>query len=334
MVMTISKFVFLLLFQFSLVFDQSLESPKASPRIKSQQKNKSFKRPTAANIILKSTDGGQTWQDISEGLPENLQADSFIEKDSELYIRAGNGIYHNKPNSKAPFWRKEIYPDQPSSIAPGSTAIFAYNYGGQFLQRINGTSLWLPMLTNLPTRQARTVFENGSTVFIGCDSGLFKSTDGGKIWRQVYTGGRVMKLVAADGVLMATSQSGILRSADDGENWDNVINEGGIGIAIERIKGGFAAITYNTASETRRVRVSYDGGKIWQPIDGGLPASLSIASIIQFGEYFLCGHPTGIFRSSDKGKTWTLLLPSIESKVFDLSVSGNVIYAMPKNGGC
>lgn len=66
----------------------------------------------------------------------------------------------------------------------------------------------------------------------------------------------------------------------------------------------------------------------------GLPASLSIASIVEVGEYFFCGHPTGIFRSSDKGKTWKLLFPSIGSKVFNLSVSGNVIYAVPKDGGC
>ena len=59
-----------------------------------------------------------------------------------------------------------------------------------------------------------------------------------------------------------------------------------------------------------------------------------LASIIQVGEYFFCGHPTGIFRSSDKGKTWKLLLPSIEGKVFNLSVSGNVIYAIPRDGGC
>ena len=143
-----------------------------------------------------------------------------------------------------------------------------------------------------------------------------------------------MKLVESTGVLLATSQGGILRSSDDGENWDLVISEGGVGIAVERIKDGFAAITYNTASKTRRMRTSYDGGKTWQPIDAGLPPNLSIASITQVGEYYFCGHPAGIFRSSDKGKTWKLLLPSIEGKVFNLFVSGNVIYAIPVGGGC
>ncbi len=143
-----------------------------------------------------------------------------------------------------------------------------------------------------------------------------------------------MKVVESNGVLMATSQNGILRSTDGGKNWECVLNEGGVGIAVERIEGGFAAITYNTESETRRVRTSYDGGNTWQPIDAGLPASLSIASIVQVGEYFFCGHPTGIFRSSDQGKTWELLLPSIEDKVFNLSVSDDVIYAIPRPGGC
>jgi len=37
------------------------------------------------NIVFKSTDGGQTWQDISEGLPENLQRDGFFANESGLY---------------------------------------------------------------------------------------------------------------------------------------------------------------------------------------------------------------------------------------------------------
>ena len=143
-----------------------------------------------------------------------------------------------------------------------------------------------------------------------------------------------MKLVESKGVLMATSQNGLLRSTDDGESWNWVISEGGVGISVERIKGGFAAITFNTESKTRRVRTSYDGGKTWQPIDAGLPAHLSIASIIQVGEYFFCGHPTGIFRSSDKGKTWKLVHPAVKGKMYKLSVSGNVIYAIQMENHC
>lgn len=293
----------------------------------------------ATNIIFKSTDGGQTWQDISEGLPATLQSeglsrDGFYASDNDVYIQAENGLYHSKPNSKAPFWEKEISPDNHSSIAPGKAGMIRYNYSGQFLQKLNGTDFWLPMYDNFQGKEIRTVFENERAAFVGCNRGLFKSTDNGKNWERVYDGGWVMKMVESDGVLLATSQRGIIRSTDDGESWVDVINEGGVGIAIERIKGGFAAITCNTETETRRVRTSYDGGKTWQAIDADLPASLYTASITEAGGYMFCGHPAGIFRSSDKGKTWKLLLPAIQDKVFNLSVSNNVIYAIPRSGGC
>lgn len=336
--MKIHNLAFLLLFQLSFVFDQALEFPQSSSLPDSKQKQKRDKAG-AINIIFKSADGGQTWQDISEGLPENLpedgiQRDGFFANDNGIYLRAGNGTYHSKPNSIASFWEKEISPDNLGSIVPGRSGMLAFNYSGQFLQKIIGTGLWLPIYADFPGKDVRGVFETEGSVFIGCDKGLFKSDDSGKAWKRVYAGGWVMKLVESDGVLIATSQSGVIRSTDDGENWVNVISEGGVGIAIERIKGGFAAITCNTETETRRVRTSYDGGKTWQPIDADLPASLYIASITEVGEYMFCGHPAGIYRSSDKGKTWQLLLPAIQDKVFNLSVSGNVIYAIPRNGGC
>jgi len=275
---------FLLLFQFSVAVDRASELPQSSALPDSVR---TTNKAGAANIIFKSTDGGQTWLGISN-----------------------------------------------SNIAAGDAPKFAYKQGGQFLQKVNGTDLWLPLYPNLDKEGIRIVLEREGRVFMVCNNGLFKSTDNGKIWKQVYKAGGVMKLAESDGVLMATSQNGILRSTDDGENWVSVLHEGGVGIDVESIKGGFAAITYNTESETRRVRTSYDGGKSWQPIDADLPASFSVASIVEAGEYFFCGHPAGIFRSSDKGKTWKLVYPSIGSKVFNLSVSKNVVYAVPKEGGC
>src|SRR5215212_5423304 len=102
-----------------------------------------------AKIIFKSTDGGQTWQDMSKGLPEDLRDDydigrnGFFANDKGLWLTDGNEIYHSKPNSKAPFWTKEV----------------------------------------------------------------------GKIWKQIHTGGGG-KLVESNGVLLTTSNRGIIRSTD------------------------------------------------------------------------------------------------------------------------
>ena len=337
--MKIFSLTFLLLLLFPFASEVAVEFPALSPIVDSPQKL-NWNKPGVVNIVFKSTDGGQTWQDISRGLPENLQAedirrDGFFANESGLYVRTENGIYHSKPTATGSFWEKEIFPDKLGSIAPVKMGILAYNDYGQFLQKLNATGDWSPIYSNFKEKEVLTVFESaGGTAFIGSNHGLFKSINSGKTWKQVYTGGWVMKLVESNGVLLATSLNGILRSADQGESWDCVINEGGVGIAVECINGGFAAITYNTKSMTRRVRTSYDGGKTWQPIDAGLKAQLSMASIIQVGENLFCGHPTGIFRSADKGKTWKLLLPSIGDKVFSLSVSGNVIYAIPRNEGC
>ncbi len=365
----------LLLFQFFSSCDRALKLPHSSAVTDSVQVQKSDKAGVA-NIVFKSTDNGQTWQYISEGLPEpvtdkyGVSRNAFFADDNGLYITAGNGIYHSKSNSTAPFWTKEIFPDEHSSIAPGKVGMFAYNYWGEgIFQKANGTGVWSPVFTNFNEKRITSVFETaGGTIFIGSDRGLFKSTNRGKSWKQLYPGG-LGKMVESNAVLLATSQAGILRSTDDGENWVLVIGEGGVGIDVERIEGGFAAITYSTASTTRRIRTSYYGGKTWQAIDAGLQAAgfiepilppvnanlpaqgfsdstrhtvdtaglklpTYITFIVQVGENFFCGRSDGIYRSSDKGKTWQCMRCVKEGKMFKLYVSGNVIYAIQVESHC
>jgi photosystem II stability/assembly factor-like uncharacterized protein len=240
--------------------------------------------PGATNIIYQSNDGGQTWQDISFGLPENELPQGFFAEASEVYVRGKDAIYRSKSNLKKTVWEKQ------NALDPRSTSI-------------------------------------------------------------VFNRSHEMPL-AAEGVLLATGQQGIKRSTDAGGTWEWVISEGGVGIALEKIKGGFAAIAFNTKTQSRRIHISLDNGKTWKVISDGLPPSMSITSIKQAGQYLLCGHPDGIFRSSDMGKTWSLVHPGVDknndkrlkvfnndsagdpTRVFTIHVSGTTVYAVAGNAGC
>lgn len=309
-----------------------------------------------AKIVFVSADGGQTWQDISKGLPENLpkdsiRASSFFANDKGLFLKVGNGFYHSTPNATGSFWTRENFSGGNSSTTPGKNGMFASSYWGVNVKKTNGTGIWSPLFDHSQEPRIRSVFETaGGTIFIGTNSGIFKTGDNGKTWKLVYAGGYVGHLAEADGVLLAIGMKKIIRSTDNGENWAKVISEDSVAFDVKSIKGGFAAITSNSQRNTvstSRLSLSYDGGKTWQPTadkifidsmwrswdDRPMPKAFG-TSIIQLGENMLCIHPEGIFRSSDKGKTWKLLLPSVKDKAFSLFGAGNTIYAVLGKGGC
>lgn len=339
-------FIHLTLLYWVLSFSSS--APTLAPASKPTNDLKSV----ASNLIFQSKDGGQTWEDISQSLPGHEQPEGFFAGESELYLRINNAMYRSQSNLKTPVWEKETGLDpRCNSIAFNRSGVMAYNYDGQVYQKMSAAS-WLPIYTNFKKQTLRTIFETSDgTVFIGSDNGLYKSTDKGQSWNPVQKQGWVMEMVESDGVLIATGQKGIMRSTDKGEHWEWVISEGGVGIAVERIKGGFAAISFNSRINSRRLHISLDKGKTWQAIDAELQPSLSLSSIKQIGNYLICGHPDGIFRSSDLGKTWSIVHSSVDNvykltasrnilpsndnrKVFKIYVSGYVLYAVASDSGC
>jgi len=307
------------------------------------------------NIVFKSTDGGQTWQDISNGLPENLRKDSirgnsFFANDKGLFLKVENALYHSTPNATAPFWTRAFLPGENSSIAPGKSGMVEYNYWAVNVKKTNGTSVWSPVFDTFQIPVARSAFETaGGAIFIGTQKGFFKTNDNGATWKYVYAGSLVGHMAELDGVLLATNWRRMIRSTDNGENWALVTSDSSVVWDVKQINGGFAAMTSTSASNPRGIRTSYDGGKTWQPNNAGNKILIDsiwrtwndrpntkafMTSIFQVGENFVCTHRDGIFSSSDKGKTWKLVLPAVENKVINLFVSGNVIYAIPSKGGC
>lgn len=142
--------------------------------------------------LIKSTDGGQTWEVVSTVLdpPVDFHAMAVSKSDPNTIIgfdSGGRGLFKTTDAGKN--WEKFEYPGQ-----------------------------YVIALAIAPT--------DSNTIFAGTDSGLFQSSDGGASWNQLnqYKGIGIMALAFGDdGTLYAsTEESGLAKSSELGKTWESV----------------------------------------------------------------------------------------------------------------
>lgn len=150
--------------------------------------------PTGGNTgLIKSTDGGQTWQVVATILspPVDFHAMAIGKNDPNIivgYDSAGRGLFKTVDAGKT--WEKLDSP-------------------------------------NVDYIAALAISPNDANIlFAGTGSGLFQSSDGGRLWSQLnqYQGIAVLALAFdADGNLYAsTEEFGLARSSDLGKTWQNL----------------------------------------------------------------------------------------------------------------
>jgi len=281
--------------------------------------------------LFKSTDGGQTWFAINNGLTTPTSNIYSVIYDIQIDPVNSNILY---------------------------VARWAGGIGGVF-KSIDGGSTWQPTGGNNPITGGSNVnsiaiaFNNTNIIYAGIiyepGTSLYKSINAGVTWEVTSFSEEVTTIIInkihSDTILVGTSSSGIKKSIDGGNTWletnlsDQEINklesdpidqntayagtEAGI---YKTIDGGDTWVLLGLGSNdvheicineanpniiyagtTIGIYKSVDGGTIWQLFSSGI-THLNIWSI-EFGpeEKIIAGSINaggGIFISSDEGDNW------------------------------
>lgn len=140
--------------------------------------------------LIKSTDGGKTWQLVSKVLepPVDFHAMAVSKSDPNLIL----------------------------GFDSGARGLFKTTDAGKTWETLQQPE-YISALAITPS--------DSNTIFAGTGNGIFKSTDGGKTWNHLtYKGLTVFALAFDDeDVLFASVKSiGFVKSDDFGESWENL----------------------------------------------------------------------------------------------------------------
>jgi len=136
--------------------------------------------------------------------------------------------------------------------------------------------------------------------------GIFRTTDAGKNWEQLFTGYRnedvrSLAVNSNNHIFAGTDLHGLYRSTDDGLTWARLINSVSTRTINEILIKSNGDIFLATFDGVYR---STDNGTTFSTASNGITSS-SIYSLGLSGNYIYAGtNGAGIFRSSDDGANW------------------------------
>jgi photosystem II stability/assembly factor-like uncharacterized protein len=260
--------------------------------------------------IYKTTDSGNNWSNVfSYGSNAFFWSTSFA--NSETGWAAGSGGIIIKTTNGAESWSL-----QNSNTASDIINIYFINslsgwaaaHNGKIIKTTDGGNNWSVMNTGTTANFFSVFFINSETGWASGDDGLYKSTDGGYNWQNIYalTSLYTVKFVNINTGWIGARFGGIYKTTNGGESWSQQTS--GTDASINFYK----FINENTGwavGDFKIILKTTNGGNSWNSLQSG---------IINFNSNFRCidlSDETGmnchiagsngvILNSSDGGITW------------------------------
>lgn len=314
--------------------------------------------------IMQSADLGQTWVDISNGLPAENRITAATVADDQLIVGYDKANLYTRGNAEPHPWIKSSFSCRTFSIVPEdghfftgfyptATAVYTYVIRDGLYKKPHGSVTWQALETPRGLFSVNDVREDAAgNVYLACHDGLYFSPDGGKTWELRSDFGWVLDLQLQGNTLIASGQGGVYSTDDQGKHWQALpvpLEAGFEGLTIEDFAydleptpQGVVAIRSRTRRDkgvAGKVQLSTDGGQTWQPhpADAHLKDLDNITSVIFHQGRILCSHQAGVISSDDNGRTWTTLLrrdAQEQGTSLQLNLAGDVLYCTEVATGC
>jgi len=233
--------------------------------------------------VYRSTDNGQTWEEVNTQLPTSTAISLAINS---------NGV------------------------------VFVGKFSGLFKSTNNGDS-WAQTSLNVSSFIEALVVTADDVLFAGAGApgeNLFRSTDDGNSWANVSlpVSTTVWRLFspAPGRILAGTLQSGIYLSTDNGNQWaPTSLTSGIIGqFAINSAGEMFVGVYGLPGAPTTGVHHSADSGATWVKLQNEIENLRIPALTINSNDVLFAGDLDGgdAYRSTDNGATWEKIISGLD----------------------
>ncbi len=267
------------------------------------------------------------WEPV-KGLYGADAQDVRYDQDGTIYLATeASGVYKSTNNGKTwvgAYGNLEYDCVQSLSISAAGDLFVARSYYGEIYRSSDKGNTWVDAGLNLSSvpYYARIFSVQGDIFINASPAGLYKLSKNGSQWIAAngISGGSVNSMCSSGSYLIAGTDGGLYRSSDRGNSWivvgNSSSNKSVQSIASDR-SGNIYLSTYSLTL------ISSDNGMTWKEI-----YSSGFRSLITDSEGILYGvkEGTGIYQSTNKGNTWTLVYSSsyVNGKI-DVNSNNDVI---------
>lgn len=259
--------------------------------------------------ILRSTDDGDSWEDVSNGLPDTAVF-CFTKLDTLLFAGTAQGVYRSGDGGAhwAPY-NAGMNARKVSAMAAVGRDVVAVMADGQYLTRSRGSYWTLLPGGGLNGREIIRLVARADTLIAGASfGGIFRSTDHGGEWSRTDTwpdmlNAQVSVMLYVEDTLFATGgssygEASVFYSLDNGSSWHP---RGTCDAAVLSMAAEPGYLFLGTLM--RGVQRSFDHGFQWEDASFGLGHAY-VSSLSQISGAVVAIARNEIMRSSDGGVDW------------------------------